>query len=135
MNKTRSQLHIFFKNELITTLNLTINLYQLNRSRGFYSFFSPVRFASAQLTSSPPFALLGATSPLADIIMPPCRVMSRFLPIEPRRSHYLGPLHLLATFCPVASPQKSKLKHSIRTTVIGYPFRTIRLPLYTAIKR
>jgi hypothetical protein len=39
-----------------------------------FSFFSPVRFVSAQLVSPPPFLLLGAAFPPANIVTPPHRV-------------------------------------------------------------
>jgi hypothetical protein len=36
----------------------------------FFSFFGPVKFASVQLSSSPSFPLLDATSPPTDIVTP-----------------------------------------------------------------
>jgi hypothetical protein len=42
-------------------------LKQLNRPPEFSLFFGPVKFASAQLPSSPPFLLPGAASPPADV--------------------------------------------------------------------
>jgi hypothetical protein len=99
-------------------------LYQLNRPRGFSSFFGPVRFASAQLTSSPLFPLLSAASPLADVVMSLCRVT---LPSHSAKTSLLPPVHLPAMFHPVASPLEPKLKYWICTTVTGYPPRTAQL--------
>jgi hypothetical protein len=107
-------------------------LYQLNRSRGFSLFFSPVRFASTQLASSPPIPFPSVASPLADVITPPHCVT---LPSHWVKMSSLPSLHLPATLCSVASPLEPKLKHWIRTTATGYPPRTARLPPSTVIKR
>jgi hypothetical protein len=124
MNKTISHLYmVFFKK---------VHLYQLNRLYEFSLFFGPVRFVSVQLTPSPPFPLLGAASPSADVVMPPCCVT---LPSHWAKTSSLPPLHFSATFCPVASPLNPKLKHWICTTAIDYPRWTTRLPSSTAIKR
>jgi hypothetical protein len=42
----------------------------LNWPCGFLSFFSPVRFVSIQLASSPPFYLPGSASPPTDVAIP-----------------------------------------------------------------
>jgi hypothetical protein len=66
-------------------------LYQLNQPRKFSSFFNPVRFTSIQLSSSHPFSLLGAASPLADIIKQSHRVT---LPSHWVKINLLPPFHL-----------------------------------------
>jgi hypothetical protein len=45
-------------------------LLQLNRARGFSSFFCPVRFSSAQLTLSALFSLPAAASTPLDVVAP-----------------------------------------------------------------
>jgi hypothetical protein len=107
-------------------------LYQLNHPCGPSSFFGLVRFTPAQLVSSPPFSLPGATSPLANVITPSRHVM---LPFHWAKTSSLPPLHFTATLYTVASPLKPKLKQWIRTTVIGYPPWTAWLPPSTALKR
>jgi hypothetical protein len=98
----------------------------------FFLFFGLVRFTLDQLVSSPPFPLLSAASPLADIITPSYRVT---LPFHWAKKCSRSLLHLPVTLCPITSPIEPKLKHWIRTTTIGYLLRTAWLPPSTAIKR
>jgi hypothetical protein len=107
-------------------------LYQLNWPRGFYLFFEPVRFMSAQLALSLHFPLLGATSPPADVVTPPRRVT---FPFYWAKISSLLPLHLSATLCLIASPLEQKLKHWICTTAACYPLHTIRLSPSITIKK
>jgi hypothetical protein len=87
-------------------------LYQLNRLRGFYSFFGPVRFVSAQLASSPPpFPLSNAASPPVDVVTLSHHVTLHFHWVK---TSLLPPLHLSATL---------------------YPLRIARLTLSTVIKK
>jgi hypothetical protein len=72
-------------------------LYQLNRSRQFSSFFSPARFTSVQLTSSPPFPLVGAASPSATLLR---HVTFHFHGVK---TISLSPLQLSATLHSVAA--------------------------------
>jgi hypothetical protein len=65
-----------------------------------FFIFGPVRFALAQLTSSPPFLLSGVASPPIDIATPLCRVALRS---HGAKTSSLLPLHLPATLRPVAS--------------------------------
>jgi hypothetical protein len=74
----------------------------------FFSFFGLVRFASGQLVSSSPFALLYAVSPPSDIATLPRRVM---LPSHGAKTSSLPPLFLPAILHPIASSFKSKPKH------------------------
>jgi hypothetical protein len=96
----------------------------------FFLFFGLIRFVSAQLTSFPHFPLSAASS-LPDIVTQPHRVM---LPFHWAKMSALSLLHLSATLFPVAFPLEAKLKYWIHTTVAGYPPRTARLPIFTAIK-
>jgi hypothetical protein len=63
---------------------------------------------SVQLTSYPPFLLLGAASPLIDIVT---LLRHITLPSHRVKTSLLPPLHLLATLRPIASPLEPKLKH------------------------
>jgi hypothetical protein len=74
----------------------------------FLHFFGRVRFALAELASSPPFPLLGNTSPLAHITMLPRRVV---FPSHGAKTSSLPPLHLLVVLCSVTSPREPKSKH------------------------
>jgi hypothetical protein len=106
-------------------------LYQLNRSCGFSLFFGRVRFASSQLTLSPPFPLLGAASPLVNVVMPLCHVTLRF---HRAKMSSLPPLRLPTMFHSIVFPLKPKMKHWIRITAVCYPHWTAWLPPCTAIK-
>jgi hypothetical protein len=64
--------------------------------------FNPYRFASAQLTSSPPFPLLGAASPPADIATSLHRVT---LPSHGAETSLLPLLHLPTMLHHIASPR------------------------------
>jgi hypothetical protein len=123
MNKTRSHLHMFSK-KIIVALNL---------HRLFLSFFGPVRFTSAQLTSSPLFSLSSVVSPPTDIITQLHHVM---LPSYETKTSLLHLIHLPTTLHPVGSPLEPKLKQWICTTAAGHPPRTarLRLPPSTTIK-
>jgi hypothetical protein len=66
-------------------------LKQLNRLRGFSLFFGLIRFALAQLVSSPPFRFPSAASLLADAVTSLHRVM---LPVHWTKISLLSPLHL-----------------------------------------
>jgi hypothetical protein len=70
--------------------------------------FFLVRFASIQLTSSPPFSLSGTASPPVDVVTPPRCVT---LPFYRVMMNSLPSLYLSATLRPIASPFESKLKH------------------------
>jgi hypothetical protein len=133
MNKTRSHLHMFLKIKLTHHYfksSLSI-LYQPNRQCGFYSFFGPVKFTSAQLTPSPTFPLFGVTYSLADVITPPHRVT---FPFHWAKTSSLTLLHLPAILHLVAFTLELKLKHWIRTTITDYPPQTSRLQPSTGIK-
>jgi hypothetical protein len=91
----------------------------------FFNFPS-VRFASAQLTSSPLFFLPGAASTPSDVATPLHRVT---LPFHVVKMSSLLPLHLLSTLHLVVSPLKLKLKYWIYTTA------TARLSFSIAIKK
>jgi hypothetical protein len=65
-----------------------------------------------QLVSSPPFPLLGGTSPSANIAILPCRVT---LPYHRVKMSSLSPLHLSAMLYLISSPLKLKSKLWIRT--------------------
>jgi hypothetical protein len=104
----------------------------------FSSFFNLVRFASVQLTSSPPFSLPGRLWPTSS-----CRrVVSWFLSIESRRARYLH-FNFRQRFVP--PHPLSRRSWSIESTppphaILSEPFdsrplRTIRLPSFTDIKR
>jgi hypothetical protein len=58
--------------------------------------------------SSPPFLLLGAVSPSADVIMPPRSVM---LPSYGANTSLLPLLHILTILRPVTSLLELKLKY------------------------
>jgi hypothetical protein len=129
MNKTRTHLHIFLKIKLIHhcfKYSPSICTSWIDRV-DFFSFFDPLRFTSTQLMLSPPFPLLGAATPLADVIMLLCHVT---LPFHWAKNNSLPSLHLSAMFYLIASPLELKLKHWIRTTVAGYPPRTTQLSLF-----
>jgi hypothetical protein len=84
----------------------------------FFSFFSSVRFTSAQLASSPPF-LLWSTSPRRSVV-------SHFLPIEPRRAHYLRFIFWQRF---ISSPPLLSWNWSIKST----PLLTVTLHCYKKI--
>jgi hypothetical protein len=134
MNKTRSHLHMFKKFKLIhRCFKSSPSIYTSWIDReNFLHFFGPVRFASSQLTSSPPFFLLGATSPPANVVTPSRHAT---LPFYWAKMTSLPPLHLPVMFCPIASPLETKLKHWIRITAAGYPPQNVWLSPFTAIKR
>jgi hypothetical protein len=94
-----------------------VHLYQVNWPHVFSSFFSLVRFASAQLTSSPPFSLPRCylSSDRCHHSAAPCH--TSFLL---SKTSSLPPLHLMTTLHPIASPLELKLKHWIRNTAVGY---------------
>jgi hypothetical protein len=135
MNKTISHLHIFFiKNKLTDRcFKSSPSIYTSWIGRlDFLHFFGQVRFASAQLASSPLFALPSAASPLTNVIILLRRIT---LPSHWVKMSLLLPLHLLTMLYSVVSPLKLKLKHWIHTTTAGYPPWTTQLVPSTAIKR
>jgi hypothetical protein len=125
---------IYFQKKINSLLLLisTVHLKQLNRPRGFSSFFGLVRFTLTQLTSSPPFLLPGVASPLADVITLPHRVT---LPSHWTKMSSLSLFHLSVMVHPVAFPLEPKPKYWICTSTVGHPPRTARFPYSTAIKR
>jgi hypothetical protein len=132
MNKTKSYLHIFFNKLTHCYFKSSISTYSSwIDCVNFFSFFDSVRFASAQLTSSPLFPLPGVVSPSIDVITQLCRVT---IPSHRAKMSSLSLLHLVTTLRPVASPLKPKMKYWICTTTAGHPPRTVRLLPSTAIK-
>jgi hypothetical protein len=119
-------------NLLIAALNLHHPFVPPESTAWIFFIFWPVRFTSVQLVSSPPFPIPSAASPLADVVTPPRRVT---LPSYSAKMSSLPLLHLLTKLCPIASPLEPKLKHWIRSTVVGYPLWTAWLPPSTTVKR
>jgi hypothetical protein len=80
----------------------------MNRPCEFSSFFDPVRFVSAQLLSSPPFPLLSAASPSADVATP-----LRLVTLTTHRAtmSLMPSLNLQTTLRPVTSLLDPKPKH------------------------
>jgi hypothetical protein len=79
---------------------------------------------STQLALSSPFSLLGATSPLADVVTPPCRVTLSF---NGDKTSSLSLLHLSTMIYLITSLLKPKPKHEICTTATNHPPQTVRL--------
>jgi hypothetical protein len=80
----------------------------LNRPCGFSSFFGHVRFASAQLLSSPHFLLSGAVSPPTDIVTLPCHVtLLLFHRVKVSSLHPFNPSIMLR---PVVSPSWANIE-------------------------
>jgi hypothetical protein len=106
MNKTRSHLYMFKNINSTLLLNLhrpfiaTESIVCI-----FFSFFSPVRFASAQLASFPPFPLSVAASPPANVATSPHRVT---FPSHGVKTSSLLSLHLPATLRPIISHSRAE---------------------------
>jgi hypothetical protein len=74
----------------------------------FFLFFGPIRFASAQLTLSPPFPLPGVASHSANIVTPLHHVT---LPFQGAKTSSLPLLHLPAMLPPVTTPLEPLNSH------------------------
>ncbi len=106
MNQIRSHLYMFSKNKLThrcfksSPSNCSNWIDRVN----FFLFFGPIRFASAQLTLSPPFPLPGVASHSPNIVTPLHHVT---LPFHWTKTSSLPPLYFSIMVHRVASPPLS----------------------------
>jgi hypothetical protein len=134
MNKIRYHLHLFF-----TKIKLNYHYFKSSSSIcriwidhvNFFYFFAQQNLCQFNWHRLIPFLLSGVTSPLANVVMPSCRVM---LPFHRAKMRSLPLLHHLVTLRSTVSPLEPKQKYWICTSTVGHPPQTARLPLFTAIK-
>jgi hypothetical protein len=103
MNKIRSHLYMLKNKLLIIALNIYCLFVAVESTACIF-----IRFALAQLSSSTPYSLPGAASPLTDVATPlRCVTLLSYR----AKTSSLSPLHLSTMLHPIASPLEPKPKY------------------------